>query len=95
MSSILIIVIEFLIIIILSLALKGYGIERYTLKKELTKRDETLDSNMIQYSKELLKQANVVRLKLSQELYRGSFKKNKVVKESCTRFYEELLSRLS
>lgn len=94
MTSILIIFIEFLIIVILAMVIKGYGKERYLMKEETKKYYAAADAHCAEYAAAILRHAALIRLKLSQEMYRGSFKKNKVVKETCRKFFDELVAKL-
>jgi hypothetical protein len=94
MSEILIIFIEFLIIIILCLIIRGYVKERRMERDEIGKQFADAAYKRAEHTDLILKFASAIVIKLSQEMYRNMFKKNKIVKETCSKFYEELRGRL-
>lgn len=96
LSYVLIVFIEFLVIIVLVLTIIASGKERYEMKKHmnaLLKESNLKLSEQIKQNEDLLKYANIIRLSLSQKMYRKRFKKNAIVKEVCSRFYEDLVSK--
>jgi hypothetical protein len=93
MSYIMIILIEFLVIIILSLVIKGYAKERRLMKDEFGKHVAEFTFNKADHTEVILQLANAILEKLSQEMYQGMFKKNKIVKDVCSRFYKELQNK--
>jgi len=93
MSEILIIFIEFLVIIILCLIIRGYVRERRVERDELGKHYTEVAYKRTEHNDFILKLASAIVIKLSQEMYRDIFKKNKIVKEVCKQFYKELLDK--
>jgi hypothetical protein len=93
MSYIMIILIEFLVIIILSLVIKGYAKERRLMNEEFGKHYAEATFKKAEHTDVILQLANAIVEKLSQEMYQGTFKKNKIVKDVCSRFYRELQNK--
>lgn len=94
MTEILIIFIEFLFIVILSLVIRGYVKERRNEREQLQQHYLDTAYKRTEHTDLMLKLASSIVLKLTKEMYIEIFKKNKIVKETCKRFYEELSSRL-
>jgi len=94
MSYIMITLIEFLVIIILSLVIKGYAKEQRFMKEDFGKHVAEFTFKKAEHTDVVLQLACTILEKLSKEMYQGVFKKNKIVKETCSKFYEELRDRL-
>jgi hypothetical protein len=88
-----IILIEFLVIVILSLIIKGYVREHHVLNEALEKQYSETSFKKAEHTDVILQLANAIVEKLSQEMYQGTFKKNKIVKDVCSRFYRELQNK--
>jgi hypothetical protein len=92
--ALLFIFIELMIIISLSLIIKGYMRERDVLIGEMKEIYKTIESKTSARTQYLVQQAHSISLKLPSELYKNSFKRNIIVKETCNRFYE-LLTKIN
>lgn len=85
-------VIELITIIILSYCIKEYYRERDSLKVSIIKLQQDMGYRMSAHIEILIKKANSIRYKIPTELYSKSIRKNTIVKETCQKFYEELIT---
>lgn len=84
--------IEFLIIVILSLAIKGYAKEKLAVRQQATRYTEQLHI-LSRERKAFLGKALEIRKHISRNVYRYSRKKNQIVRQACESFYNELVDR--
>jgi hypothetical protein len=94
MTFILIVLIELLIIIILSMCIKGLYKERVKVHANMKRLREQTALTLATHNEKLLAIAEAVRIYVSQILYHNKLKKNWVAREACTRFYNELERKL-
>lgn len=86
--------IELLVIIFLLFTIIGYERDRRKLKKEIRVVYQDMGFRISAHIEQMLKHANTLRHRLPNELYVKSPKKNNIVKEVCTAFYEAIKARL-
>ena len=84
-------VIELLGIIVLSYCIKEYYKERESLRMSIARLQQDMGYRMSAHIEMLLKKAHNIRHKIPAEFYFKSIKKNEIVKQTCERFYDELI----
>lgn len=90
MTLILIALIELLVIIILSMCIKGLYAERVKVHANMKRLREQTTQRISGYNDAILKIAENTRLFLSQYMYSNKMKKNFIAREALNRFYSEL-----
>lgn len=85
--------IELFVIIILSFIIIGYERDLRKLKKEIKVVYQGIGFRISAHIEQIQKHANSIRHRLPNELYIKSPKKNSIVKEVCSAFYEAIKAR--
>jgi antitoxin component of RelBE/YafQ-DinJ toxin-antitoxin module len=85
--------IELLVILTLVCIIIEYEKDRRKLKKEIHIIYKDMGFRISAHIEQMLKHANALKHRLPTELYIKSPKKNAIVMEVCTAFYEGIISR--